>query len=157
MPRKQKFKPGIYTLNERYKYNPYFYNLDDTQNVNNPKYNSFIREIRCEFRSLKKENLYLKNQLVLKQQTIEKLEADNAMQKETIEMLKLKLLRKENEHRNKDEYLEGENATLKDENEKLEEKIRIYNEAIGIYQKEMAMKITGQVKPDLDPFLLNFN
>jgi hypothetical protein len=105
----------------------------------------------------------------LKIKTVEELNVENEMQRETIELLKseielhkkaIDLLNEENEHRNKDEYLKKilikENSTLKVENEKLNEQIKTYSEAIVIYQNEMAMKISGQVKPEFDTYFLNF-
>jgi chromosome segregation ATPase len=162
MPRKQNFKPQDITFNKIYKNNPYFYKKNNTQNDNdnNLKYDAFIRELRLEFRNLRKENYHLKNQLSLKVKTVKELEAENEMLNKTIELLELDLIKKENEHRNKDKYVENlikENTSLINQNEKLNEQIKIYNKAIEIYQNEIAMKISGQVKPEFDPYFLNFD
>jgi hypothetical protein len=159
MPRKQKFKPQDKTFNIRYNNNPYFYKRSVSQNDNDLKYNAFIRELRLEYRNLRKENLDLKNQLTLKIKTLKEQKVENEMQRVTIDLLKSENeLRKEeidlmNEEK---EILIKDNSTLKDENEKLKEQIKIYSEAIVIYQNEMAMKISGQVKPEIDSFFLNF-
>jgi predicted RNase H-like nuclease (RuvC/YqgF family) len=164
MPRKQKYNPQKDTLNTRFNNNPYFYKKRDTQNGNNPKYSAFIRDLRTEFRNLRIENYHLKNQLSLKVKTVKELEAENEMLGKTIELLELEnvlhkkeldLIKKENAHRNndKDKYVEN----LIKENEKLNEQIKIYNKAIEIYQNEIAMKISGQVKPEFDSYFLNFD
>ncbi|RIA89579.1 hypothetical protein C1645_824703 [Glomus cerebriforme] len=156
MPRKQKYKPqDNNTLNTRYNNNPYFYKKNDSQNNNNLKYNTFIRDLCLEYRNLQKENLELKDQLTLKIKAVEKLKVENELQKDTID-----LLNKENEKRNKDKCLKKnlikENFTLKADNEKLKEQIKIYSNAIVLYQSKMAMKISGQVEPEFDTYFLNF-
>lgn len=165
MPRKQKHKPQ----DTRFNNNPYFYKKRDTQNDNNLKYSAFTRDLRLEFRNLRKENLELKNQLTLKVKAVEKLKVENELQRDTIDLLKSEnefqkktedLLNEENEKRNKDECVNEnlikENSILKADNEKLKEQIKIYSDAIVLYQSEMAMKISGQVKPEIDTHFLNF-
>jgi chromosome segregation ATPase len=153
MPRKQQFRPQDKTLDQRFLYNPYFYNKCVNQNDNNIKYNACIRDLRLNFRNLRKKNLALKNQLKLKTKEADELRMLTNLQSESLELLK-----SENDTQKKTiNKLKQENSNLKAENQKLKEQINTYVNAINLYRNEMTMKISGRVKLEFDSYFLNFN
>jgi chromosome segregation ATPase len=164
MPRHRKYKSSANTLNTRYKNNPHFYNKDNTDKQ--PNYNEFLRKLRLEFRNLRRENNDLNNQLTSKKKAVEELNIANKSLKEENDIMEgencelkeeIRLLKNSKKEIEMDmELLIRENSMLKGNIKKLKEQINVYEDAIKLYQNEIAMKISGQVKPEMDTFFLNF-
>lgn len=108
--------------------------------------------------------------MTLKKKEVEELNVAIKSQTETINLLKEEnsILQDENNTLKEEnnilkeskmgmELLIKENSMLKANNKKLEEQINVYNDSIKLYQKEIAMKISGQVRPEMDTYFLNFN